>query len=105
MSWLFGTGTKKNVREIKRHIKTLASNQEELVHIVAERLSILNITRTEVKQYRHMIDVLDHTLTSMDANISKQYEFFKDTLVNFQPGFPDLHPVATGFSRVKTRHG
>ena len=46
----FGTATKSYVREINRNLKTLASNQDELIHIAEESLSILNVTRVEVKQ-------------------------------------------------------
>ena len=71
--------------EKSSHLETLAVNQDELVHIVTEGLSILNITRTEVKKNRHMMDVLDHNLTLMDAKFLNITNSLKVHLSIFEP--------------------
>ena len=101
LSWLFGTATKSDVREIKRNLKTLASNQDELIHIAEESLSILNVTRVEVKQNRHMIDVLDQSLIVLDAKFINITDSLKIHLAILNRAFQTYTQLQLVFLELK----
>ena len=48
LSWLTGTLTKKDLRKVYRHIDSLSKNQAQIVHVLEDTLSVLNVTNVRV---------------------------------------------------------
>ena len=46
--WLFGLVTEQDISDISKNIKNLASNQQHILHVVQESISILNMSRIEI---------------------------------------------------------
>ena len=77
LNFLFGTVTEADLSSIKTNIRTLAENQNEISHVLAENLSILNVTRLEVSQNRQAINTLTKSLSEIDFkldNITQELE-------------------------------
>ena len=62
LSFLFGTVSDSDLRNIRDNIKRLAANQNRLVHVTEKGLSILNNTRQQVFENRQTINQLIETL-------------------------------------------
>lgn len=71
LNWAFGTLTKADLRKINDHINVLADNQEQLTHVLNDTLSIVNVTRVEVKQNRHAIKKLVDVMQGMDVKMKQ----------------------------------
>ena len=46
--WLFGLVTEQDISDTSKNIKNLASNQQHILHVVQESISILNMSRIEI---------------------------------------------------------
>ena len=71
--FLFGTVTDKNLGKVKDAIRTLASQQNSIKHVIKENLSIINITRSEIQENRHTINGLINSIemtNSLFSNIT-----------------------------------
>ena len=55
-SFLFGTVSESDLRTVKRNLKTLAINQQELTHVLSESLTMLNISRKEIGENRNKLN-------------------------------------------------
>ena len=55
MSTVFGTVSEKDLENINRNIKSLASNQKQIMHDLDVSLSVLNLTRMQVTENRRSI--------------------------------------------------
>ena len=83
MSTLFGVLSSTDVEKIQRNINTLARNQLDLAHAFQESISVLNVTRLEVKENRQKINEIIDSIGSIEdtiINISDQLEQDINTL-------------------------
>lgn len=69
MSSLFGTVSESDLENINRNIKTLATNQKQIIHDVSISLSVLNLTRTQVVENRRSIMDLIIVIQKLDKKI------------------------------------
>lgn len=80
MNFLFGTITESDLSSIKNNIRTLSENQKQISHVLAENLSILNVTRLEVSQNRQAINTLTKGLHSIDLKLDNITEAIEGQL-------------------------
>ena len=64
LNFLFGVTTDRNLNKVKTAFKKLAKEQNNIKHIINENLSIINISRSEIKENRHTINGLIYSLES-----------------------------------------
>ncbi|MCG8113661.1 MAG: hypothetical protein N0E59_23160 [Candidatus Thiodiazotropha taylori] len=48
--WLFGLVTESDLANIRKNIKNLAANQRDIMHVVHESISLINVSRTEIAE-------------------------------------------------------
>ena len=71
LKFLFGVCTQDDLKSIKRNIATLAKNQEQVMHIVKESLSVINMTRFEVAKNRQVLIELVGSVQALDTKLEK----------------------------------
>ena len=76
MSTLFGTVSEKDLENINRNIKSLASNQNRIIHDLDMSLSVLNLTRMQVTENRRSIMDLIVVIQKLDRRIMRLQETF-----------------------------
>ena len=69
MGSLFGVLTEADVEKIQRNVRKIAQNQMDLTHILKESISVLNVTRLEVKENRQKINEIIKTIEQIEDNI------------------------------------
>ncbi|CAC5399406.1 unnamed protein product [Mytilus coruscus] len=84
MHFLFGTLTDSDVSAIKGNIRVLADNQNKISHVLAENLSILNVTRIEVSENRHAINSLIGDLRKIDSKLENVTEEFEKQIIDLE---------------------
>ena len=52
MSDVFDIATNVEISSIQRNVYKLAANQDTLMHVVEESISVLNVSRMEIKENR-----------------------------------------------------
>ncbi len=72
LSWLFGTVSKAELRRIKQHMRILADNQEQIVHVLDDTVSILNSTNIEVRKNRHAIRSMVEEISQLEQSLADQ---------------------------------
>ena len=71
LSSLTGTLTKHDLKKVYQHIDALAGNQEQIVHVLNDTLTIFNVTRVEVRRNRHAIRSLTEMMRNMERRMIK----------------------------------
>ena len=93
LSFLFGTATKSDVRVMRKGLEVLSTNQESLIHVIEDSLSIINITRIELTENRHAINNLSLIVGELDKKITNITQGLKmDLLI--------LNGVVQTYSRI-----
>ena len=69
--WLFGLVTEQDISDIRKNIKNLASNQQHILHVVQENISILNMSRIEIAENRQAIMDLVESVFKLDEKLEK----------------------------------
>ena len=54
-SFLFGTISEADIENVRRGLADLYSNQQDIVHILEEQMSILNVSRVQIAENRQAI--------------------------------------------------
>lgn len=83
MNSLFWVLRSADVEKIQRNINVLARNQLDLAHAFQESISVLNVTRLEVKENRQKINEIINSIGSIEdtiTNLSDQLEQDVNTL-------------------------
>ena len=70
LSYLFGTATESDLNEICSSVSRLAKSQEEIAHIVDKNISVINITRVEISEYRQTLNTIIGSLANLDVKLS-----------------------------------
>ena len=69
MSDVFDLATNAEISSIQRNVYKLAANQDTLMHVVEESLSILNVSRMEIKENRQRINDLLMLIGSVEDKV------------------------------------
>ena len=77
MSNLFGTVSEDDLENINRNIKTLASNQKQIIHDLDVSLSVLNLTRMQVADNRRSIMYSIINIQKLDTKILELGQVFE----------------------------
>lgn len=77
---LFGVATKSDVRKVNRQIGVLANNQEEIIHILNDTLSVVNVTQVAVHENRQAIKSLSDVVRNLDTRLTQLTEALKEYL-------------------------
>ena len=93
LSYLFGTATKSDVRVIRKGLEVLSTNQESLIHVIEDSLSIINITRIELTENRHVINNLSLIVRELDKKFTNITQGLKMNLLI-------LNGVVQTYSRI-----
>ena len=80
LSFLFGTLTQDDLDIAQKHVSTLEANQQSIVHILEDSLTISNMSRTEITENRHSINELLSTLSDINNKIDNVTEEFNNQL-------------------------
>ena len=71
MSSLFGTLSENDLENINRNVRTMATNQKQIVHDLDVSLSVLNLTWSQVAENRRSIMELILVMQKLDSKILK----------------------------------
>lgn len=82
LSLLFGTLTKADLKKIHEQIDLLGENQQQVIHVLNDTLSILNITNVEVQRNRHAIKAVNKQLLELGRHLSAQAMELRQALKN-----------------------
>ena len=69
-SFLFGLVTEDEIESIRKNIASLAQNQEQIIHVVEDSITILNMTRAEVSENRQAIMELVKSIHGLDSKLA-----------------------------------
>ncbi|MCG8094216.1 MAG: envelope fusion protein [Candidatus Thiodiazotropha endolucinida] len=67
--WLFGLVTESDLANIRKNIKNLAANQRDIMHVVHESISLINVSRTEIAENRQAIADLLLSVHALDKKL------------------------------------
>lgn len=70
LSFLFGTMTKADLRKIYRNIDVLSANQNQIIHVLNDTLSILNVTNIQVKENRHALRTMGQVIRNLEGRLN-----------------------------------
>ena len=87
---LFGTATAGDLDKVKKQLNELAKGEEEINHIIADSISIINITRMEVTQNRNVLNQIINVTDALQKKLNKEQESLQ-SLVQQEAKFGDHH--------------
>ena len=68
MSFLFGTISKSHSDDVRRSIIDLSQNQQDIIHVLEEKMTILNVSRVQISENRDAILDLNASIFSIYAS-------------------------------------
>ena len=71
LGFLFGTVSEEDLDVIRSSVDQLSRNQQEIAHVVAESITVLNISRVQIADNRHSINGLISSVHAIDEKISR----------------------------------
>ena len=80
LNFLFGTLTQDDLDIVQKHVSTLEANQQSIVHVLEDSLTILNMSRTEIAENRHSINEILSTLSDINNKIDNVTEELNNQL-------------------------
>jgi hypothetical protein len=78
LKWLFGTVTNEDLERISGRVDQMATHSEQMIHLLREQASIVNITARNVEKNKESIDVL----TQIARNLTGEVQALKIQLEN-----------------------
>ena len=69
MSWLFGTVSQSSLQGIKAQIRELQANQQTIVHVAEQSLTVINESRELIRENRHSINDIIKSLKTLDSEM------------------------------------
>ena len=88
MSFMFGTVSESDIEDVRRAIRELSTNQLDIMHILEEQISILNVSRAQIAENRMAIldlvkcvNLFDLRFSELKNAIEKRFEKV-ETFVN-----------------------
>lgn len=86
LGWLFGTVSQSDLNSVRKAVKTLARNQNDILHVVEESISILNASRVTITENRHTINNIIQVVQGIDGklkNITDDLQLRVSTLEHY----------------------
>ena len=81
MSFLFGTLDENDIKDVRRGINDLSKNQQSIIHVLEEQMTILNVSRVQISENRkEIIDLVkcvslfDQRLRNLTVEFNKRIE-------------------------------
>ena len=71
MSFMFGTISQAEIDDVRNGINQLSRNQQSIIHVLDEQISILNVSRTQIAENRNAIIDLVKCVNLFDARLRK----------------------------------
>ena len=71
LSWLFGTVSESDLKQIRKQISSLALNQCRIIHVVEQGLTIINESRVLIRENRQSIIEIIGSIREMDVKINQ----------------------------------
>ena len=71
LSWLFGTVSESDLKQIRNQISSLALNQRRIIHVVEQGLTIINESRVVIRENRQSIIEVIGRIREMDVKINQ----------------------------------
>lgn len=84
LNFLFGTVSQDQIDVIQRNINHLSANQQNIVHVLKESISLLNSSRMEIAVNRHSINDILSTLSDIDIKINNVTEVIEKRFVEME---------------------
>ena len=69
-SVLFGTVSEQQLEEVKSNINHLKSNQNKIIHVLTQSLTVINTTTVQLKETRHKVNELIDQLSKYQSEIA-----------------------------------
>ena len=98
MSDVFDIATNAEISSIQRNVYKLAANQDTLMHVVEESLSILNVSRMEIKENRQRINDLLMLIGSVEDKVINMSNHLEQEI-------REARTIVVLFSRLNTLKG
>ena len=98
MSDVFDLATNAEISSIQRNVYKLAANQDTLMHVVEESLSILNVSRIEIKENRQRINDLLMLIGSVEDKVINMSNYLEQEI-------REARTIVVLFSRLNTLIG
>ena len=70
-SILFGTVSEDELESVNRNLKRLSNNQETLTHVLNESLSLMNISRNEIRENREKLNQAIGTINQLNRDLKR----------------------------------
>ena len=90
---VFGFLTSSDIESVKRNINRLYKNQVEISHSLDETISVVNISRIEIKENRQKINSIIDTLTQLNVRM-------EDTTLEIKRRIFELHQFLFMLSKL-----
>ena len=74
LSFAFGTLTSQDISSIHSAIPSLNENQQNILHLVEQRLSVLNVSRIQIAENQQAILDLTKSLHKLDIKLNRAVE-------------------------------
>ena len=106
LGFLFGTVTESDLRSVQNNVATLAQNQQEVVHVVKQSLTLVNESRIRIAENRQTINSLIEALTRTDSrlrNVSEHLARKIYELESFMRHYVEIDTIIADVREVITR--
>ena len=84
LGFLFGTVTDKELNTVKQHVNKLARNQEEIVHVVRQGLTLVNESRVEISKNRQAVESLLDGIEEADRRLRNVTEAVMERVLELE---------------------
>ncbi|MEW8313867.1 MAG: hypothetical protein AB2658_02445 [Candidatus Thiodiazotropha endolucinida] len=81
MSFAFGTLTLQDLDSIHNAVSNLNKNQQNIMHLVEQNLSLLNASRIQIAENRQAIIDLVATLHQLDAKLDIAVKMLNEDII------------------------
>ena len=90
LSFLFGVVSEDELGQIRNSVNVLERNQQSILHVVKESLTILNVSRIQISENRHAITELIVALQKKNTRINRTSELMEKQILKLEQ-FIDLY--------------
>ena len=101
-SFLFGTVSEDDLRAVKRSLRTLSLNQNTLMHVMNESLSLLNISRNDIGENRHQLNEAIGAINDLNRDLKRIQMESKTQILELEHVVRVYLQSVASFHRVKS---
>ena len=102
LGFLFGTVSESDLRAISENVNALAKNQQKIVHVLKESLTILNISRIEIAENRDAINELITVFGRIQQELYNVTRIFNERMLYIERHVV-MNSIVSGLSRSVTQ--